>query len=88
MEKIELEYPLELKNGDIVETVSLRRPTIKELRVIKNPEQPTFDEMLRMAQACSDLDPPIFDRIDVVDSLKIVEVIGGFFTSGRTTGAA
>ncbi|MCA1776036.1 MAG: phage tail assembly protein [Loktanella sp.] len=87
-ERITLAHPFEI-GGETVETVSLRRPKVKDLRAIDEAgDGDEFKQAITMIAVLSDMTPEMVDEIDTEDFTMLSDRVRDFFpkAGGSETG--
>ena len=80
---LKLKYPIEFGEETIAE-LEIRRPKAKDIELLS--ASPNMKELLHIGARISNQPKPIIDKLDAVDALALVEVVGDFLDSGRKTG--
>lgn len=82
-----LKLEFELTFGSEVKTeLVVRRPTAKQMRQVKG-DKPTQSEMLGWASDLTGLTPNQIDMIDILDTTRLLALMGRAFMAGPGTGA-
>ncbi|MEZ5709728.1 MAG: phage tail assembly protein [Blastomonas sp.] len=89
----QLRYPLTIKlrsgadeREERIESVTLRRPTARDMRLIDDFAGRPMAMTLAMIQALSGLEPHVVDRLDAEDMTALGELVGDFIPDGQETG--
>ncbi len=81
-----LQYPITY-NGDTLEVLTLRRPHVKELRLLDDA-QGDVAKMALMIGALAGLDRGAVDQLDVADFTAAGQLVTGFLPGALPTGAS
>lgn len=84
MTKIKLEFPIQI-DGAKVGQLTMRRPTVKDMRVARNSGKTDADQELTLIANLTQVTPADIEALDMADYLKLVEELKGFFGSSETT---
>ncbi|QPC44527.1 phage tail assembly protein [Kaustia mangrovi] len=75
-------HPKEVSRGRTISTVTLRRPTGKDIRAIGNVRRlEDTDFLVKLVADMSGLELAVIDELDGEDVLALVERVSGFFDS-------
>lgn len=82
--KVDLAFPIE-RDGSIVRTVLIRRPTADDIALVapgwrpgdRAPEN-LVEAVLAMVARLTDLPPDLVDELDAFDIERLSEMLGGF----------
>jgi hypothetical protein len=78
-------YPIQ-SEGASLGKITMRRPTVKELRAVSGLGD--FERVATLVGALAQLPPSSIDQIDAEDFGELGEVIASFFPKSPKTGAA
>lgn len=81
METFDLAYPFKNEDGVVVDTLTLRRPTVGDLTLMEN-ESGTHHRSRKLIQLVAELSPKDLDAMDVIDWERINDKVETFFQSG------
>lgn len=80
---VPLAYPIEW-GDDTIDELRLRRPKAKDLEHLSG--EPTFKELMQVAQKCAKVPRRVLDELDGEDVTEVVEAVADFLDSGHRTG--
>lgn len=85
MTKIKLDYPITL-DGATINEISLRRPTVKDMRVarITGGKDDAAQEINLIANLAQ-ITPDAVESLDMADFVKVQKALQGFFGFSETT---
>ncbi len=85
MTKIKLDYPIKI-DGATVNEISLRRPTVKDMRVarITGGKDDAVQEINLIANLAQ-ITPDAVESLDMADFVKVQKALAGFFGLSETT---
>lgn len=91
MSEITLKYPVTDTDGEIYEKLTLRRPTVKDLKVMDRTSGDVEKIAALIARitssaAGSKLTDYVVDRIDAEDFAAIGDIVDSFLSKSPTTG--
>ncbi|WP_178306525.1 phage tail assembly protein [Vibrio algicola] len=75
---IKLAYPVALANKT-VETLSMRRPTVRELLLMEKHQGDDLEKDLYMMGLLCEVDDALLHQLDAMDFIKLQECYKGFF---------
>lgn len=84
MSEIKLKHPVKM-GDETVETVTLKRPTVKHLKIM-DAAQGDISKTASLIAELASLPQKVVDDIDAEDFGAIAEVLGGFFGKPQGTG--
>lgn len=82
---VPLRYPIQAHGREVTE-ITLRRPTVKDLREVERQNLGKQSEYAAMISRLGGIPNSSVDAIDGSDFLRLVEVIDGFLFGFPTTG--
>ena len=85
MTKIKLDYPIQI-DGATINEISLRRPTVKDMRVarITGGKDDAAQEINLIANLAQ-ITPDAVESLDMADFVKVQKALQGFFGLSETT---
>jgi len=81
---VELEDPIEW-GEETIEKLVLKRPKAKDMEHL--PADPTFKDLLLMAQKCARVPRKVIQDLDSEDAISVVEAVSDFLDSGQKIGS-
>lgn len=76
---IALTFPIALANAT-VETLSMRRPTVRELLLMEKHQGDDLEKDLYMMGLLCEVEETVLYKLDALDFIKLQECYKGFFT--------
>ena len=64
---ITLNHPVKLTDGSLCSTLTMRRPTVKDMRIAQNSASTDMEKELRLVGNLCGLSPDDIDRLDFSD---------------------
>lgn len=87
-EIVKLQFPFQWE-PDVPEIteIEIPRPKVQHVRGINLTQlENDSDELLKLVQKLTNKSPRFLDKIDMIDMMKIIEVVRGFLQSSPPTG--
>jgi len=84
MTKITLDFPIKIDGATIGE-LSLRRPTVKDMRVARNSAKDDASQEIALIANLAQITPADVENLDIADFVKVQNVLKGFFGLSETT---
>lgn len=85
-ERFTLKHPVDVE-GETVETVSLRRPKVRDMRAIEEAkDEGEIGQTIALIAAITGLKPEIIEEFDAEDYVALSERIADFFPQGQPQG--
>jgi hypothetical protein len=84
MTKIKLDYPIKI-DGATVNEISLRRPTVKDMRVARTSGKSDADQEVSLIANLAQIAPADVDNLDIADFVKVQAALKDFFGLSETT---
>ncbi|AHF89511.1 hypothetical protein OPIT5_03735 [Opitutaceae bacterium TAV5] len=85
MTTIKLKHPFKKADGTECSEVTIRRPLVRDLRIMHNSGGTDFDKEARLAGNLAELSPEDIDRMDGADFLEVSKAAAGFISPRATT---
>jgi len=80
---LKLDHPIRWGNDPEIQELTFRRLNIGDLKMVKNPENLTIEEIISLVARSTGIDEPKIERVDLSDMLKVQEIITGFLQGSR-----
>ena len=80
---VKLTEPIEFGEDTYTE-LTLRRPKAKDIEHLST--EPSFKDLLRVAQRCAAVPRKIIEELDSEDAMAVVEAVADFLDGGHQTG--
>ncbi|RRJ96868.1 phage tail assembly protein [Opitutaceae bacterium TAV4] len=84
MTTIKLQHPFKKADGTQCAEVTLRRPLVRDIRIMHNSGGTDFDKGSRLAANLAELSPDDIDRMDAADFSEIERTVQGFVSPRAT----
>ncbi len=80
---ITLDTPIQWGKDEVIKEINIRKPKAKDLRGLKTDIG--FTEILDLTIKICDQPRAVIDDLEIEDTQKLMEVVGGFFENGQKT---
>ena len=84
MTNIKLQYPVKV-DGATVNEISLRRPTVKDMRVARITGKDDAAQEINLIANLAQITTEAVESIDMADFVKVQKALAGFFGLSETT---
>ncbi len=85
MEKIKLQFPIKV-DGATINEISLRRPTVKDMRVARvTGGKDDAAQEINLIANLAQITPDAVESLDMADFVNVQKSLAGFFGLSETT---
>jgi hypothetical protein len=84
MTKIKLEFPIDIDGAKVGE-LTLRRPTVKDMRVARNSAKDDAAQEIALIANLAQITPEQVEQLDLADYAQVQAALQGFFGSSAKT---
>lgn len=84
MTKIKLDFPINIDGAKVGE-ITLRRPTVKDMRVARNSAKDDASQEIALISNLAQITTEDVEALDLADYAKVQAALQGFFSSTATT---